>query len=59
MVLSHSSFLLREKFHYEFNAYAYIIRRNIIWDEYTLEKLSTFKQCAEWTTFLSSYTLTK
>lgn len=37
MVLSHSPFLLREKFHYEFNAYAYIIRRNIF--EYTLEKI--------------------
>ena len=45
MVLSHSSFVLREKFHYEFNAYAYIIRRNIF--EYTLEKLSTFKLIVE------------
>ena len=53
MVLSHSSFLLREKFHYEFNAYAYIIRRNIIWDEYTLEKIKYLNKLSnEISTFL-------
>jgi len=55
MVLSHTSFLLREKFHYEFNAYAYIIRRNIIWDEYTLEKIKYLNKLSN---ELPSYHLT-